>query len=89
MCIILTEDFKLVCLHKTILEAALGTWHIQQGENRRMNNENFQFIAYRQYIGWINGRLGQNRRKPVLSYVLKAICEEFPLPDNRYVPFRH
>ena len=37
MCITLTEDFKLVCLHKTILEEALGTWHIQQGENRRMN----------------------------------------------------
>ena len=45
MCIILTEDFKLVCLHKTILEAALGTWDIQQGKNRRMNNENFRFIA--------------------------------------------
>ena len=50
MCITLTEDFKLVCLHKTVMEATLGTWHIQQGENRRMNNEDFRFIAYRQYI---------------------------------------
>ena len=50
MCITLTEDFKLVFLHKTILETALGTWHIQQGENRRMNNEKVRFIAYRQYI---------------------------------------
>ena len=64
MFLTLTDDFKLVCLHKTILEAALGTWHIQQGENRRMNNENFRFIAYRRYIGWIHGRLGRNRRKP-------------------------
>ena len=78
MCITLTEDFKL----------ALGTWHIQQGENRRMNNENFRFIAYRQYIGWIHGRLGRNRRKQVPSCVLKAIRKAFPSPDNRYVPFR-
>ena len=76
MCITLIEDFKLVCLHKTILEATLGTWHIQQGENRRMNNENFRFIAYRQYIWWIP------------SCVLKAISKAFPSPDNRYVPFR-
>ena len=46
----LTEDFKVVCRHKPILEAALGTWDIQQCENRQMNNENFQFITYRQYI---------------------------------------
>ena len=45
-------------------------------------------VYYRQYIEWIHGRLGHNRRKPVPSCGLKAIREAFPSPDNRYVPFR-
>ena len=87
-CISETEDFRLVCLHKTILEAAFGNWHIFHGENLDFTNTNYRFVAYRQYIAWIHGRLGRNLRTPVPCCVLKAIRNTFPSADNEYVPFR-
>ena len=88
-CVTQTEDFKLVCLYKTILKRALGVWHHTHGEEKNINNNNYRFIAYRQYIGWIYGRLGRNERRPIPSCVLGKIRETFPSPDNTYIPFSY
>ena len=37
--ITLVDDLEVVCLHKAILEAALGNWHIDHGETRRLINK--------------------------------------------------
>ena len=86
-CITETEDFKLVCLHKTVLKTALGVWHHNHGDKQALTNKNFRFIAYRQYIGLMYGRLGSGNRIPIPSCVLRNICSEFPSPDNIYVPY--
>ena len=67
--------------NKAISETALGNWHIDHSENGRLNNKIYWFAAYRQYIGWIHGRLGQNKRKPVPDMFKKhrQICS---IPKN-------
>ena len=72
-CITQTEDFALVCLHKTVLETALGRWHHEHDERMDFNNRNYRFIAYRQYIGWIYGRLGRGERRAIPSCILYII----------------
>ena len=86
-CITVTEDFPLVCLHKTILEKSLGISHHTHDERREHKNTNYRFAAYRQYIGWIYGRPGRNERRPIPSSILTKIREIFPSTDNKYVPF--
>ena len=88
-CVMLTNDFPLVCLHTTILETSLGIWHHTHGERRELNNANYRFAAYRQFIGWIYGKLGRHERRPIPSCVLRKIRETFLSADNQYVAFSY
>ena len=76
--------FSLICLEREVLETALSGWDRIVGENNAICNKS-RFIAYKQYILWIHGKLGNDVRIP--TCVLYKIRQTFPAPDNIYVPF--
>ena len=86
-CVTETLPFGLVCLEKDVLETALSNWNHLVGDHRNMCTKSYRFIAYRQYISWIYGRLGRNVRKRIPTCVLYKIRQTFPAPDNVYIPF--
>lgn len=86
-CITESDGFREVCLLKNVLEAALGAWHIFKGEKSDLSNKSYRFIAYKQYIYWIHGRLGRNIRIPIPSCAVNKIRKTFPAPNNIYIPY--
>lgn len=45
------------------------------------------YAACKQYTCWIHSRLGKGVRKVIASCALWAICDKFPLQDNKCVNF--
>lgn len=86
-CIAETRGFSLVCLEKDVLETSLGAWERLVGDRRNVCNKSYRFIAYKQYIWWIYGRLGKDVRKRIPTCVLYKIRTTYPDPNNIYVPF--
>ena len=85
-CIAETRGFSFVCLEKDVLETSLGAWERLVGDRRNVCNR-YRFIAYKQYIWWIYGRLGKDVRKRIPTCVLYKIRTIYPDPNNIYVPF--
>ena len=86
-CIAETRGFSLVFLEKEILETSLGAWERLVGDRRNVCNRSYHFIAYKQYIWWIYGRLGKDVRKRIPKCALYKIRTTYPDPNNIYVPF--
>ena len=88
-CICITEtcSFSSICLNKDVLEVALEGWNDIRGDNKDYKNENYRFIAYRQFIWWCHGHMGKNNRTPLPNCVLRKIREVFLDPNNYYVPY--
>ena len=86
-CITETDAFESVCLNKYVLQAAIGTWNDSHHEDRNLENNNFRFVAYKQYISWSYGYLGKRRRKPLPNCAIIKIQQKYPDPNNAYVPY--
>ena len=78
VCISESDGFREVCLLPNVLKAALGAWHVF----RVKILTSYRFIAYKQYICWISGRLGKDIRRPIPSCAVQEIRRKFPAPDN-------
>ena len=87
ICITETSSFASICLNKDVLEVALEGWNDMNGDNKTYGNENYRYIAYRQFIWWCHGHLGRRNRIPLPNCVYKKIREVFPDPNNHYVPY--
>ena len=87
-CISLTDAFHDVCLNKNVLETALGTWREFTDEELGISNKSYRFIAYRQFISWIFGWIGEDARKVIPSCGVNKIRMEFPAPDNIYIGYK-
>lgn len=87
ICITNTSSFSSICLNKDVLEVALEGWNDMRGDNKEYKNENYRFIAYRQFIWWCHGHMGKKNRTPLPNCVLRKIREIFPDPNNFYIPY--
>lgn len=86
-CIVETDAFASVCLNRFVLQAAIGTWNDNNHENRNLEDRNYRFIAYKQYISWSYGYLGKRKRKPLPNCVITEIRRKYPDPNDTYVPY--
>ena len=86
-CITESPGFPHVCRNVYALQAALGTWHQMTDEVLDVCNKSYRFIAYKQFIAWVFGKLGSGVRRQIPSCVVDDIRRNFPAPDNVYVPF--
>ena len=69
-CITQSEAFRNVCLDKDVLGAA---WKDLSSKHVTINNINYRFIAYKQYVCWTYGYLGKKKRKPLPNCAMKQI----------------
>lgn len=76
------------CLSEFALEIGQICYANYRAQAPKFDNNNLRFIAYRNYIAWIFGRLGKANRKPVPSCCVLSIRGRFPDPNNRYVLYR-
>ncbi|XP_039670115.1 P2X purinoceptor 7-like [Perca fluviatilis] len=90
-CISLLPHFTLYCLEDGYLRI-----HRQYrndvlviGEAREPGDENreFRYAAYRQYIFWQHGALGQENRRVIPSCCVWRIRDKYPDPHGHYVGF--
>ena len=88
-CVTFANEFKMVCLEKSVLGTNLATISIYTGEKFTHENSNYRFSAYKQYISWIYGYLGKHARRVIPSCVVWAIRTKYPSEDGKYVPFNH
>lgn len=87
-CITMATAFTSVCLDRNVLKTALGSWREFRDEKLPLENKNFRFISYKQYIWWSYGYLGKNRRKPLPNCVIQKIREVYPEANGNYIPYR-
>jgi len=66
----------------------LATISKYTGEKFEYDNTNYRFAAYKQFISWINGRLGKHMRQVIPSCVVWSIRNKYPSEGEEYVPFK-
>ena len=88
ICITLTSGFHEVCLSRNVLEAALGTWRHLTDQPVEIDNRNYIFIAFRQFVSWVYGWLGKDAMKVIPSCVGNKITCSFPIANNDYCTHR-
>lgn len=52
-----------------------------------MNNKNYRYFAYRNYIDLMFGKLGKHNRRLIPACIVKNIRQTWPDPDGNYVGF--
>lgn len=72
-CISTTPLFQQLILDGNVLDIAMRYREDILVLNHPRNNENFRHTAYRQYVLWQHGRLGQGNRRVVPSCCVLAI----------------
>ena len=86
-CITTTPLFHQLVLDGNVLDLAMRYREDVLALDHPRNNENFRHAAYRQYVLWQHGRLGQGNRRVVPSCCVLAIRARYPSPNNMYTGF--
>ena len=86
-CITLVEEFKVLCLTKTVLENVLVGLHETKGDplEKIITNHSLRYAAYKQFIWWVYQKLGKGNRRVIPSCVLWIIRNTFPEENGKYV----
>ncbi|CAB4042516.1 Hypothetical predicted protein, partial [Paramuricea clavata] len=83
-CITIDPLFHQIVLDGNILDVAMRYMEDMLAMENPRNNENFRHAAYRQFVLWQHGRLGQGNRRVVPSCCVKAIRNRYPSPNGIY-----
>ena len=86
-CISLTGEFARLCLDNMVLEIAMRVHEDLVADDPARNNAAYRHQAYRCYIYWQHGRLGQGNRRVIPSCVVWAIRTMWPEPTGIYKGF--
>lgn len=87
-CISTTPLFQQLVLNGNILDIAMRYREDVLALEHARNNENFRHTAYRQYVLWQHGRLGQRNRRVIPSCCVLARRARYPSPNGLYTCFR-
>ncbi|KAL9972501.1 hypothetical protein ACROYT_G018816 [Oculina patagonica] len=89
-CVTEHEEFTVVCLTRAVLRTAIVGFHYLNSTPvpSPMQNRNYRYAAYRQYVWWIYQRLGRKQRRVIPSCVVSAIRREFPEATGNYTGFK-
>ena len=87
-CISTTPLFQQLVLDGNVLDIAMRYREDVLVLDHPRNNENLRHTAYRQYVLWQHGRLGQGNRRVVPSCCVLAIRVRYPSPNGIYTGFR-
>uniref|UniRef100_A0A9J8BS37 P2X purinoreceptor 7 intracellular domain-containing protein n=1 Tax=Cyprinus carpio carpio TaxID=630221 RepID=A0A9J8BS37_CYPCA len=81
--------FEANCLNPYTLQNINNIYKADYGRvRRRTEEERFHYVAYRSFVSWCWGYLGQHVRVVILSCVVRQICQHFPDPAGQYAGFR-
>ena len=87
-CITTQPLFSQLVLDGNVLDIAMRFREDALVLNNARNNENFRHAAYRQYILWQHGRLGQENRRVIPSCCVLAIRARYPSANGINRGFR-
>ena len=87
-CMSTTPLFQQLVLDGNVLDIAMRYREDVLALDDHRNNENFRHMAYRQYILWQHGRLGQGNHRVVPSSCVLAIRSRYPSPNGVYTGYR-
>ena len=79
----------MVCLERAVLQNNRATISRYTGETFKFEITNYRSSAYKQYISWIYGRLGNRIRQVIPSCVVWDIHKKYPSDDGEYDPFNY
>ena len=80
--------FQLIVLNGNVLDIAMRYREDVLALDHPRNNENFRHMAYRQFILWQHGRLGQGNRRVFPSCCVLAIRARYPSQNGIYTGYR-
>ena len=85
----MNEDFRQLCLVKVILQNVLTCLHETRGDFLQMipSNKCYRFATYKQFIWFVDKRLGKGNRWVITSSVVWKIRETFSEEDGLYIPY--
>ncbi|XP_075554941.1 P2X purinoceptor 7-like [Dermacentor variabilis] len=88
-CITKHPLFDLYCLNEHVLELEYIKlqYYNPYRVGQRDQHDKYRYTAYRQFVWWIHGRLGQGRRVVIPSYVVHRLREEFPSRSGQYTGY--
>lgn len=88
-CMVDHPGFEPVCLNVYSLQNAINVYKAQYGPLRlRGIVHRYRYCAYRCFVSWCWGWLGQRVRVVLPSCVVLKIRQEFPDAEGQYVGFR-
>ena len=87
-CVTTTEIFESVVLNRDVLSVAIVDRHDVLVEDATYTPEKYRKSAYRQWIMWRVGYLGNGVRRVVPSCVVWVVRDRYPAPDRRYLGFK-
>ena len=86
LCVTSYQTFRDGCINRHALELAIKSRSDMRVEQFEFTTNDYRKAAYRQFVAWKYGRLGQGVRKINPSCVVLMVRQAYP--SNEYMGFR-